>query len=216
MNEPLLSRSYRSDGWLLKGDRPAFSLDVSFVYRAFGAGTGPDAKQITHTFTRLNMDMYHVVLVAEESHAYELSLQDLNAMAPTYAAFYYHNGTVSTPSVPLMEVTRTTPLTLEPNVMKDTFTVWYLSPILRNGLVMLGETSKWVPVSRGRVSWFTEGEDYVMMGLIGGPMETVTWSWGMGQAGGKWMVMEVKCTLNEEGRARLAIMADMTTQCSTM
>ena len=210
----LLARAHRSDGLILRGDRPAFSLDVSFVYKAFGAGNGPDAKQITATYTRVNGGVYHVVLVAEESHAYTLTTADLNVDEEgggvQYVAYSYHNGTLSLPT--LTPFSRASPLSLSPNPVKDGFTVWYASPVLANGMVMVGETGKWVPVSRGRVAWMAEEEDAVVLGLMGGAMEAVTWTWAM-PMDGKWMVMAVTCKLNEEGRARLVINMDMTTSC---
>ena len=64
----LLARSHRSDGFILKPDRPAFSLDSSYLYRAFG--TGPDAKQITHAHTTLASQTYHIFLVAQSAREY--------------------------------------------------------------------------------------------------------------------------------------------------
>ena len=160
-------------------------------------------------------DTYHVVMVAEESHGYPLTLDELNLPENAhYVSFFYHNGTLSLPA--LAPFDRASPLPLNPNPLKDTFTVFYMAPVLANGLVMLGETSKWVPVSHGRVPWMTVGEESVVLGLIGGPMEQVTWSWAMPESGSDWMVMHVTCTLNEEGRAKLTLNVDMTTACSLL
>ena len=209
----LLSRSHRADGLLLKPDRPAFSLDISYLYRAFGAGAGPDARQLTATYTLLSGSYYHVVLVAGEAHNYTLQLSDLQAGTErSYLTFYYHNGSLSLPAV--RPLSRSSPLPLAPAVSRAAFTLHYASPVLSNGLVLLGETSKWVPVSRQRLTWYSEGQQGVVLGLQGGAAEEVKWSWAMPQQGGGWMVMATACTLNEEGRAVLSIGLDMSTDCN--
>jgi hypothetical protein len=102
---------------------------------------------------------------------------------------------------------------LEPNKAQDEFTVWYLSPVLRNGLVVLGETDKWVPVSKGRLEWMTVWEDAVAVGLMGGAEEKVNWSWAM-QMDGEWVVQGTTCALGPEGKATLIIGVDGKSQCS--
>ena len=198
---PLLSRSHRSDGFILKPDRPAFSLDSSYVYRAFGAG--PDAKQITHTYTTLADQTYHIILVAQSAHDYALTFAELQVgQAEHYAVYHYRNRTLSLPL--LVPFDAATPLVLAPNAVRESFTVYYLSPRLWNGLVMLGEVSKWVPVSRGRVAWMQEDEEEVRLGLIGAEGEVVTWWWGLEDG----TTRSVDCTLNGEGRATLTIPVD--------
>jgi hypothetical protein len=210
----LLSRSHRSDGLLLKPDRPAFSLDISYLYRAFGGGAGPDARQLTAAYTLLSGSYYHVVMAAAEAHNYTLLLSDLQVGTDrTYLTFHYHNGSLSLPAVNVLS--RTSPLPLAPAAARAAFTLHYASPVLSNGLVLLGETSKWVPVSRQRLAWYSEGQQGVVLGLQGGAAEAVTWSWAMPMQGGEWMVMNTACTLNDEGRASLSINVDMTTNCNT-
>ena len=202
-NIPLLARSHRSDGFILKPDRPAFSLDSSYVYRAFG--TGPDAKQITHTYTTLADQTYHVILVAQSAHAYSLTLAELrSSAAERYSVYFYRNRTLSLPELILFD--STTPLLLSPNPARESFTVYYLSPRLSNGLVMIGEVSTWVPISRGRVAWMQIEETEVHLGLIGAAAEVVTWWWGVEDGSTR----SVNCTLNGEGRATLTIPVDAT------
>jgi hypothetical protein len=210
----LLARSHRSDGLILKPDRPAFSLDISYLYRAFGAGSGPDARQLTSTYTALSGSYYHVVLVAEEGHNYTLPLSELHAGTDrTYLTYHYHNGSLSLPKVSVLS--SSSPLPLAPSAFRASFTLHYASPVLSNGLVLLGETSKWVPVSKGRVAWYSEGQQGVVLGLMGGNGESVTWSWAMGDGKGGWMVMDTKCVLNAEGRAKLTLGVDMSYDCNT-
>jgi len=195
---PLLARSHRSDGFILKPDRPAFSLDSSYLYKAFG--TGPDAKQITHTYTTLSDLTYHVILVAQSTREYNLTLSELRPTeAEHYLVYHYRNGTLSLPQLTPFDAN--TPLVLSPNAVRESFTVYYVSPRLSNGLVMIGEVSKWVPVSRGRVAWMQVEDAGVRLGLIGGAGEVVTWWWGLADGSTK----SVECTLDGEGRATLTI-----------
>ena len=195
---PLLARSHRADGFILKPDRPAFSLDSSYVYRAFGQG--PDAKQITHTYTTLAGRTYHIFLVAQAARDYNLTFADLRlSEAERYSVYSYHNRTLSLPQLTPFDAT--TPLRLAATPARESFTLYYTAPRLSNGLVMLGEVSKWVPVSRGRVAWLQEDEAEVRLGLIGGAGELVTWWWAT-PAGS---TRSVDITLNGEGRATLTI-----------
>ena len=99
-NISLLARSHRSDGFILKGDLPAFSLDSNYLYRAFSDDSGPDAKQITATYTELAGRTWHVVLVAQESHNYSLTLSELDLKDDSqYFAYYYHDATLSLPQL---------------------------------------------------------------------------------------------------------------------
>ena len=198
---PLLARSHRSDGFILKPDRPAFSLDSSYLYRAFGAG--PDAKQITRTYTALAGQTYHVVLVAQSAREYTLTSAELRLPeAEHYVAYHYRNRSLSLPQ--LIPFDAATPLTLSPNAARESFTVYYLAPRLSNGLVMLGEVGKWVPISRGRVAWMQVEDVGVRLGLIGGAGEVVTWWWALedGSTRSKDFVLDA------EGRATVTIPAE--------
>ena len=113
--------------------------------------------------------------------------------------YYYRNRSLSLPQLLPFDVS--TPLLLSANVVRESFTVYYLSPRLWNGLVMIGEVSKWVPVSRGRVAWIRVEEAQVQLGLIGGAAEVVNWWWGVKDGSTR----NVNVTLNAEGRATLTI-----------
>ena len=217
----LLSKSHRSDGLLLKPDRPAFSLDASMVERVFGSADGPDARQITHTYSEVNGHRWHVLLVAEESHGYQLQLAQVQAMPDTrFVTYYYHNGSSSLPT--LTEWTSSSPLVLEPQTRSTaTFTVFWAAPVLASGLVVLGDVDKWAPMSRQRVVTMSQWDEGVVLQLSGGPGEMVTISYATmsQQADGKaqrrrkmagaapadWMVTQAMCKMSAAGSATLMI-----------
>ena len=219
----LLARAHRSDGLLLKPDRPAFSLDVAYVERAFGGGGGPDGRQVTHTYTMLNGQRWHVLIVVEEGHGYQLRLRDVGEMAPAgrFVTYYRHNHTTSLPT--LTEWTAQSPLTLAPQTRTTaSFTLFWAAPVLSNGLVVLGDVSKWVPMSAQRIVSMTEWSGGVIIQLSGGANEAVTISYAVQEQPKQqwvhkgrgvravlaWSVMSVDCVLSAAGSGTVTIMED--------
>ena len=173
-NVELLRGSHRTDGLLLKPDRPAFSLDASYVARVWGAADGPDARQITHTYSAHNGHRWHVLLVAEEAHGYKLQLSDVGAAASErYVTYSLHNETLSLPA--LSEWTADSPLPLEPQTRRtSSFSAFWAAPVLSSGLAVLGDVTRWAPMSAQRVVSLTEWSSGVMLQLSGGANEQVT------------------------------------------
>ena len=232
-NVALLAMSHRADGLLLKPDRPAFTLDSSYVERVWGAAAGPDARQITHTYSAINERRWHVLLVAEESHGYQLQLSQIGAAASErYVTYSLHNGTFSLPQ--LGEWTSSSPLTLEPQTRSTkTFSTFWAAPVLSNGLAVLGDVSKWVPMSAQRIVAMTEWDIGVSLQLSGDASEKVSITYaaysqqqhkkrvsaarglgaGLAQAAaeiaeavGDWQLQSVDCVLGAAGSATVTIM----------
>ena len=226
--------SHRSDGLLLKPDRPAFSLDSSYVERVWGATTGPDARQITHTYSAVNGQRWHVLLVAEEAHGYQLQLSEIGEMAPNqrFVTYSLHNSTWSLPQ--LNEWTSSSPLPLQPQTRSTrTFTAFWAAPVLSSGIAVLGDVSKWVPMSAQRIVAMTEWDSGVSITLSGGAGEAVSIAYatysqqkrksqaagvrgmfaGLAQAVvevaesvGDWQLQQVDCVLSAAGSAVVTIM----------
>ena len=232
---PLLAMAHRTDGLILKPDRPAFSLDVSYASRAFGASAaGPDAAQITHTYSAINGQRWHILMVAEEGHGYQLPLRDVGETSTTaqFVTYYRHNGSLSLPSLGVWDAN--TPLTLAPQSATTTsFTVFWAAPVLANGLAVLGDVSKWVPMSAQRIVAVTEWDIGVSLQLSGDANEKVSITYaaysqqqhnkrvsaarglgaGLAQAAAKiaetlgdWQLQSVDCVLSAAGSARVTIM----------
>jgi len=166
---------------------------------------------------------WHIVLVVQEGHAYNLRTTDIyiTDRSEQYLAWYYHNNAVKNTLVPF-DVANS--LLLTPNAKEDNFTVWYMSPILSNKMVVLGETGKWVPMSQQRVSEFEVSATSIVIGLVGGAGEMVYIDWGMpmsilpsglasASSVGDYMVMTAKCMLDAEGTAKLLLQIDMSYTC---
>ena len=231
-NVRLLAKSHRSDGLLLKPDRPAFTLDSSYVARVWGAGSGPDARQITHTYSAVNGHRWHVLLVAEEAHGYQLQLSEIGAAASErYVTYYLHNQSLSLPS--LTEWTSASPLPLQPQTRSTkSFSTFWAAPVLSSGLVLLGDVERWAPMSAQRIVALTEWDSGVIVQLSGGANEQVTLSYalrssagrrrasaeaGMGgaiaeaaaemaaEAPGGWQLHQTACGLSAAGSATLMI-----------
>ena len=219
-NTQLLAMAHRTDGLLLKPDRPAFSLDVSYVARAFGASAGPDAAQITHTYSAFNGHRWHVLMVAEEGHGYQLQLSEVGGgmAGEQYVTYYRHNGSLSLPSLGVWSAS--SPLMLEPQSRSTvSFTVFWAAPVLSSGLVVLGDTSKWVPMSAQRIVSIVEYGGGVLIQLSGDANEAVIisyaaqqsqkgrWSTMAAGTGSEldWTVQQAECTMSAAGSATLMI-----------
>ena len=228
----LLSASHRTDGLLLKPDRPAFSLDASYVARVWGPTDGPDARQITHTYSAFNGHRWHVLLVAEEAHGYQLQLSDVQAAdSERYVTYSLHNGTLSLPT--LTEWTSDSPLLLEPQTRSTaSFSTFWAAPVLASGLVVLGDVNRWVPMSAQRIVAMSEWSSGVTISLSGDANEQVVISYAStasqhkrpaGRSGlaaavseaafdmareavDDWQVDQVMCTLSGAGSATLTLM----------
>jgi len=214
-NISLLARSHRADGLILKPDRPAFALDVSYYHRAFGT-KGPDAAQVTLAQSNHARWNWNVLLVLEESHDYTLTTADLGIPttdAQSYIAYSWHAGDLHYDFVPF-DVKNPLPLSANPHV--NDFTVWYMAPVLVPGFALLGETSKWVPMSKQRVSGFQINQQAVTLNLIGEVGEKVTIDYANlintesgnlydGSFAETWVASSAVCVLNNAGSATLAI-----------
>lgn len=188
----VLLRTCRADGVLLKPDRPAFPLDAMFLPHARpytvatevdvpGAGryalvagfhlarAHPDRTAADEVFALVSYDgvdpgaMFpwpDAVSDWSLDPAAELGLDD----APR-VALDWRTGTV-------------TPLDGDPIDLPSApgcydWTYVVLAPVLDNGLALLGETAKYVPVADRRIRKVATRGDAVIVDLLGAPGETV-------------------------------------------
>lgn len=215
-NVTLLSRSHRADGLILKPDRPAFSLESTYYQRAFKTN-GPDAKQVTVTQSRHAQWNWHVLLVLEESHAYTLTVADLgisSSSTESYIAYSWQGGQLNGEFIAF---DAKNPLPLAANPKESDFTVWYLAPVITPKFALLGETSKWVPMSKQRVNDFQIYQTEITLSLIGDTNEKVTIEWAQlinestnpsmyeTVDAQTWVVSSGSCILNNAGSATITI-----------
>ena len=138
---PLILKSCAADGKLLQGDRPAMTLDSLHHRRAFNDSR---KDEVWATSTELDGSKFSVVLGATLSADVAVSLsRDLWLPAGPHVA--YEANSTSTVRV-------TTEGVMLRQCGKWDFQLWAIAPVLGNGWALLGEPSKWVPVSRARFS----------------------------------------------------------------
>lgn len=188
----VLRRTCRADGVLLKPDRPAFPLDTMFLPHArpytvatevavAGAGTyaliagfhlarnHPDRTDADVFFSLVSYDGVDPGRMFPWPDAVtDWSLDpaaDLGLGDAARVAYDWRVGTVT----PLAGG----PFDLPPAPGCYDWTYVVLAPVLSNGLVLLGETAKYVPVADRRVGKVRVRPDTLHVDLVGAPGETV-------------------------------------------
>ncbi|CAK0821955.1 unnamed protein product [Prorocentrum cordatum] len=137
----LILKSCASDGRLLQGDKPAMLIDTGHVRKAFNKG-GPDG-EVWATHTVLSGQTFGVVLSAKLKSDYSLSFAEAGMpLAPSLYVHYEANATNT--------IFNSSSIALKACDKWD-FQLFAVSPALPgNGWTLLGEPSKWVPVSAAR------------------------------------------------------------------
>ena len=202
MNDTMVMKSIRTDGLVLKPDRSAINIDATFAYRAFGKGA---SGELMHTYTTLNGLKWHYFIVALPTTSFNLYPADVyESFTTRHVCWQYYRYRLSLPTLAVWNMT--SPIVISPSVRAD-FSVWYTAPVLSNGLVFIGETSKWTSVSSQRVMDMTMTAEQLILTLSGGPSEAVTLSYAYYSAQ-EWIVESGTCQLNGYGQATVVIMAN--------
>lgn len=158
MDRGLIMRACDEDGRLLKPSRPITSIDATFRRRAYGRD-GPQGALMT-TYSTIGDLRFDIILAAALNATYRLQPADLapaavqgasNEQRPVMVAWNHSfvDGS-GDPEVHVLPFGGKDTLPLPPCGRSD-FQLWYTSPVLAGGLVVLGEMAKWVPVSPQRI-----------------------------------------------------------------
>lgn len=224
-NTELIFRSCASDGKLLQGDKPAMVLNALHVERAFSTtrtnavrtplqdphdpeqikarlsegSTDNNDSEIWTTHTTLDSYTFAVMLAANIDEDRTVSFADLGMVGPSVA--FEANTTDA-----LMSVMSSDSIAIKACGKWD-FQHWALAPVFANGLALVGEQNKWVPVSNARFSnlkWYgTSGSDVGAAVDASGPQgETIQVSWA--QSGNAKPIV-VECTIPQGDSARISI-----------
>mmetsp|Transcript_48976 Transcript_48976/g.106369 ORF Transcript_48976/g.106369 Transcript_48976/m.106369 type:complete len:189 (+) Transcript_48976:41-607(+) len=181
-----------TDGTLLSPQHPAKAIDEYFVAKSFGSD-GPDGEVWTATSFMLG-GRYVNVLSVDLTTAYPLDHRHLGD-GPVVV---YEANSTATPTL----ITQDQPLKLSPSD-KYSFESWSVSPVAANGWALLGEQSKWVPVSPARfVSLDVDGKTMTVQ-LNGVEGETT----GIAFRAPDGSVVEVPCTFGPAGSATVTVPA---------
>jgi len=161
-NRTLIMRACMDDGTLLTPDRPALALDSTLLRRAlFGVGesqaraaqdAGPNG-EVWSTASTVGGAVYRHVLVPLLREAYALRPSELAAndglAQPANGQLIFDNA-FRYAEVPVATFSDDEPLKMVACDRTD-FKLYHTVPLLGNGWGLVGETSKWVPVSPVRV-----------------------------------------------------------------
>jgi len=212
----LIMRTCTAEGRLLQPSRPASAIDACFAGDAFGAadqdgtakypvGIKPKVYPVMSTHTGLaGLKWGHVLSIGLKA-AYSLSPEDI-PMDLTPAAPYLvwasivRSGKKPTPAA--FSVSQ--PLVLPAAAYKD-FGLWHTSPVFPTAKVaLLGETSKWVPVSVNRFTSIRTADTHpgevpageVLVSLAGSDGEATSIDF----ADMSGSLTEVKCVFGSSGK----------------
>jgi len=143
-NISLILSTCRSDGMILKPDKPATVIDKTFL------SNGPKG-DLWDTFTAFGAYRWHYILVPDLNQPYSLYPVDIESAFPG-VVYKFNNSNI------IQNFNDNTTLNLPVIIRNITtgytpFNYFNIAPIFEeNGLVLLGEVSKIVPVSHQRLS----------------------------------------------------------------
>eukprot|EP01114_Cavostelium_apophysatum_P013570 TRINITY_DN3316_c0_g1_i2.p1 TRINITY_DN3316_c0_g1~~TRINITY_DN3316_c0_g1_i2.p1 ORF type:complete len:780 (-),score=163.41 TRINITY_DN3316_c0_g1_i2:73-2412(-) len=167
-NFTLVMQTCRSDGVLLKPDRPSFAIQATFLS---DCPTG----ELYHTYSNVSGIDTHYVMSAEMTSPWKLQPKDIgidpSSSPHSYVYYDYHD-----PNLSLEAFDSDQPIMIP---SYDNVTMWPMDyyvivPVLSNGFILLGETEKFVTMSSMRVSKIqTTSSDNVQFQLQGQPGESV-------------------------------------------
>lgn len=169
----LIMKSCMKDGRLLQPSAPATLIDAGFVQGALHNGVGPDG-DVWFAPSTISNQIYGSLFVAELASAWEIKPSHVGYHNKEQKFFVHEANMTSATSGFIWS--EDTPLKLNACETSD-FQVWTVSPVLSNGWTVLGELSKWVPVSPTRlleVSAIQEGGVKVLLAGVATEEITIT------------------------------------------
>eukprot|EP00026_Physarum_polycephalum_P002700 Phypoly_transcript_02708.p1 GENE.Phypoly_transcript_02708~~Phypoly_transcript_02708.p1 ORF type:complete len:605 (+),score=75.81 Phypoly_transcript_02708:816-2630(+) len=173
-DKTLVMRMCASDGLLLKPDRPAINIDSTWIQRTFGGNIGPQGDVIT-SYTQIGPFTWHFIFGAQLTASYNFLTSDLLLpFSGQYVAFLFNS--TDDKDIKLVNFDTSTPLQIPAGSTYGDAYYWIASPVLDNGWVFLGETDKYITVSKQRFKSVTTTNSNVQIELAGEPGEQVTLS----------------------------------------
>jgi len=201
-NQPLIMRSCRTDGLILKPSRSAVTLDSTFLKQSFGS-TGP-AGELWTTYNMIGrVGRWDHIFAAGLSTSYQLSAGELTldmAGARTISnSIAYSINTLSFDvSTLIMKPFDNSQALNVPACGYSDFQLWHVAPVFTSGYSLLGELSKWVPVSEGRIVEIQESESSLSVFAKGVWQEQVTLYFTQGNATNP-LLIPMSCTVGSAG-----------------
>lgn len=223
-NVDQIMRTTRADGVVLHPSRAMTAIDADIVGRTFpsaAATTGP----VYATYSFVGGAVYDSILAADLPQPFavapanlagvraDLALRDssrplrerLAWPAPAHAApaaaaaasvaYSVNTSSMALGSLVVQPFDAAHPISLAACAEAD-FQVWHTAPVFANGWALLGELSKWVPVSPQRVAAVEASDSQLIVQLVGAPAEAVALSGYLGAN-----TVTLQCVLDAAGRA---------------
>lgn len=228
-NRSLIMMTCREDGLLLKPDRPATSIDSYWMVRAFGNSVprvnGPRGELWTTETTISGITwMYAFGTMLDET--YNLMLDELlvnannwgernskrSSWLATPARFVAYDFIKGANSVHLFSDGRShrksnlqeqQTLRFKAGIDYGAASYYVVAPILTNGWAVLGETAKFVPIAKQRISKVDVALNSITVHISGQQGEVVTFA---ALAPGHTVPSYFSVTVSANGTAQLAIL----------
>jgi len=190
---------------ILQPDEPLVSVDVWFAEAAFASK--PPIWELMTTHTQINEWTWHYVIGALFPTNYTLTPAILhldNNNDPSQQTFVAHSIQYNQYNWNVQPFNNMNPLIISGTAKEVDFVVYYISPVLSNGIILFGESIKWVPISQQRILSFDINENSIVLELIGAPNEVVNMDYAYVTSPNQ--IMSAMCTLSQtSGTAQLTI-----------
>ena len=167
-NASLIMMACTSSGRLLQPSAPARAIDESFRMEAFGTADGPEPRTegnhaVMATHTLVGSHKWSHVLVIGLASSFDLLpahlSDDVELALPLIGWTGYGKGNITLTG----EFSADSPVRFDECGYSD-FRLWHAAPVFSNGVALLGESEKWVPVAVARVQACGEqGSELVCM-----------------------------------------------------
>eukprot|EP00040_Diaphanoeca_grandis_P039050 m.258025 g.258025 ORF g.258025 m.258025 type:complete len:1139 (+) comp36016_c0_seq1:75-3491(+) len=212
-NRSLIMMTARSDGVLLKPDRPATPIDSYWSVRAFGTSQHGPHGELWATETSVACGdgvlkcTYHYAFGTMLESEYTLTLSELVKAGSSWTSNDLGQNTKEyivwdlAKSVTSAVVLGTEPLRFARGEDYGSATYFIVCPVLANGWSILGEVDKIIPLSQQRILSIVPNMHGVMINLIGAPNEQVI----MAAWTPEKTVKTFHCHISESGSATLSI-----------
>lgn len=168
-NTSILRLLARSDGTLLKADVPVRSVDHTWLHKVFGTAQFA-AAELWSTGTTVGNFTYGVVMAAKHGAAIAPTLPQLHLADVDSVSWRLNISDRLGEAIATQPIAKGGALRIEAvseQYGDDMFALMYVSPVLENGCVVLGEVSKAIPISPQRVT------DIRAIGADGAEVEVV-------------------------------------------
>ena len=201
-NMGLLLSLCRSDGTLLKPDKPARTIDAKWL-GSLDHTLDPSTGVVWTTATAFDGLLWGYVFVQAATSSWNATARDLGLDRGISAGVVWQRPKDQAHSVASKIVTAkfglNSPLLMPITGVDYNDASWellYTAPVLSNGFVVLGEADKMVPVSTQRISQISVRDNGVTVALVGAAGESVVIHY---LAPGTTTSQFSRCILSESG-----------------